>query len=176
MIKEDVLQYLKDSGYLLSVDGKTIITNKFLRELGISPTPAILATRQPTKKLVEATKEDYKQFIINAEVPTMITTSNGKFFANRFSEKGFNAFKKVISENDPKVLLAACKWYYKQTSTARVMIGNWFSEGIWVSCYDDMKKAIENRDKKTTKINSGKDYGNVLPTFLEEGSSNMEQG
>lgn len=143
MIKEDVLQYLKDNGYLLSVDGKTIITNKFLRELGISSSNSKPITVK--HKSVEVTKEDYKQFIVDAEVPTVITTGNGKFFANRFSEKGYNAYKKVLEDHDPKVLLAACKWYYKQTGMARVMIGNWFSEGIWESCYDDIKKAVEKK-------------------------------
>lgn len=150
MIKEDVLQYLKDSGYLLSVDGKAIITNKFLRDIGAGTINArnstsTKSTTTTTSQLSVVTKEDYKQFIIDAEVPTVIATGNGKFFANRYSEKGYSSYKKVLEDHDPKVLLAACKWYYKQTGMARVMIGNWFSEGIWESCYDDIKKAVDKK-------------------------------
>ena len=42
------------------------------------------------------------------------------------------------------------------------MIGTWFIEDIWISCVNDIKKAIE---KKGT-----------LPKIEEDSSSNMEQG
>jgi hypothetical protein len=183
MNKEDVLQFLKDGLYIVHDADSSILTSKFFRDFGVRATPtkngdSIKPARTTTSTI---TKEDYKQFIKDAEVPTMISNGNGsKFFANRFSETGFKAFKALPSEIDKKVLLAACKWYYKQTQTARVMIGNWFSEGIWESCYDDVKKAMENRDKKVTVLGTGLDNGyppqGIFPKIVNENDSNMEQG
>lgn len=179
MIKDDVLQYLKDNLYIIQQGDSWVISNKFTRELGISPSNTVsIASSSIIKPILKpgiTTKEVYKQFIQDAEIPSRITTNSGSFWCNRYSEPGFKAFKRVW--DDPKInrsiLLAATKWYYKQINTARKMVGNYFSEGIWESCYDDFVKVIEGRKKEP------KDYEyleKILPKVVDENASNMEQG
>ena len=177
MIKEDVLQYLKDNFYITSTSNGLVITNKFTRELGIPPidTKPIALNTPIIPHIVhsKATKDIYKLFITEANVPSKIETSNGAYWANRYSEAGFKAFKKVF--DDPainrSVLLAATKWYYAQTRTARKMIGTYFSEGIWESCYDDFVRAREKSTKPLTPEQAFK-----LPEPKDENASNMEAG
>lgn len=170
MNKEDVLQFLKDNLYIVSEGNSNILTSKFYREFGISSSNPNITSNKPSVKST-ITKEDYSKFIEDAEVPTFLPNGQGgKFFANRVSKKGFDAFKVAASKTDEKVLLAACKWYYKQNNTSRVMIGTWFEQDIWISCVNDIKKALE-------KNRGG--YDKVIQSFTkieEEGSSNMEQG
>lgn len=164
MNKEDVLQFLKDNLYIISDSNSNILTSKFFRDFEVRTTDAkssnsIKSTRTSNSSI---TKEDYSKFIEDAEVPTFLPNGQGgKFFANRVSKKGFDAFKVAASKTDEKVLLAACKWYYKQNNTSRVMIGTWFEQDIWISCVNDIKKVLEKRGS--------------LPK-IEEDSSNMEQG
>jgi len=164
MNKEDVLQFLKDNFYLISDSGSNVVTSKFFRDFGVRATDAkdsdsIKPTRTSRSSL---TTEDYSKFIEDAEVPTFIANGQGgKFYANRVSKKGFEAFKVASAKTDEKVLLAACKWYYKQQNTSKVMIGTWFADDIWISCVRDIQRAL---DKK-----------GALPK-IEEESSNMERG
>ena len=170
MIKEDVLQYLKDNFYIIQQGDSWVISNKLTRELGIPSNHTISFTAvNPVEKKVLGpgitTKEIYKKFIQDASVPSKIETSNGAYWANRYSEAGFKAFKKVFDnpQINRAILLAATKWYYAQNRTARKMIGTYFSEGIWESCYDDFVRAKEQH-KPTPKI------------VDDENTSNMQQG
>ena len=175
MIKEDVLQYLKDNFYLASTDNGLVITNKFTRELGVSPTSTkSIASDTPLIPHIvhsKATKDIYKLFIEEAKVPSKIDTANGSYWANRYSESGFKAFAKVFNnpEINRPVLLAATKWYYAQTRTARKMIGTYFSEGIWESCYDDFVKAREKSIRPLTPEQAFK-----IPEPKDENESNTE--
>ena len=193
MIKEDVLQYLKDNLYIIQQDGLSVVSNKFYRDTATTKPDKLLNHRdrfieeQFSKPLAsvplipqivhsKATKDIYKLFIEEAKVPSKIENSTGSYWANRYSESGFKAFKKVF--DDPKinrpVLLASAKWYYAQTRTARKMIGNYFSDGIWESCYDDFMKAKADRDKRGG-INVP--LVNIkLPEPRDENASNMEAG
>lgn len=147
MLNEDVLQYLKDNLLIVPQAGGYIVTNKLKRAL--SGVKSTISNTKPTKfssPRALTIDELYKQFIVDAEVPTKITTSsNFSYWANRYSKDGAKAFKAVYLDTkiDKKILLAATKWYYKQTNTARVMISKYFTEGIWESCYDDFVRAIE---------------------------------
>ena len=101
MISADVLQYLKDNLYIIQQGDSWIISNKLIRELGISSSntkPSLVVTKV---KSTTINKEGYKQFIQDCGVPTFIYTGSGKFFANRYSEPGFKAFK-AVWEN-PKI-------------------------------------------------------------------------
>lgn len=155
MIKEDVLQYLKDNLYIIQQGDGYIITNKFTRELGVSstnPEPTSTQSKVVLRPAV-ATKEVYKQFISDAGVPTFIYSGNGqKFFANRYSEPAFKVFKKVWDDvkTNRQVLLASTKWYYKQPNTTKVMISTYFEKGIWESCYDDFVRAANNKKSAPT--------------------------
>ena len=183
MIKEDVLQYLKDEFYLVQQGDSWVISNKFTRELGISSnhtvafTPVNPVEKIPLKPAV-ATKEVYKQFIQEAKVPSKIETGSGAFWANRYSDKGFKAFKKVMENPDINraILLASTKWYYAQVRTARVMIGNYFGEGIWESCYDDFvaARAKHIEGKTEDMLKNMKPLTN--PKIDNENDSNMEAG
>lgn len=174
MIKDDVLQYLKDNFYLVQQGDGLVISNKFTRELGISSsnTKPIAVDTLIIPHIVhsKATKDIYKLFITEANVPSKIETSNGAYWANRYSETGYKAFAKVF--NDPKinrpVLLASTKWYYAQVRTARKMIGTYFSEGIWESCYDDFIKERNKRGAINTPL--------VNIKIIDENASNMEAG
>ena len=180
MIKEDVLQYLKVIFYIIQQDTGWIISNKLTRELGIpsSNTISLATNTKVVDKVVLkpalATKEFYKQFIINAEVPSKIETNSGAFWANRYSEPGFKAFKKVFDNPsiNRTILLASTKWYYAQTRTARKMIGNYFIEGIWESCYDDFVRARKSKSPSDTL--SIQAY--IAPKIVDENASNMEAG
>ena len=182
MNKEDVLQFLKDNLYIISDSSNLVITSKFYRDFGIRASDAKSSDSIKPTRASNPTIEDYAKFIEEAEVPTFLPNGQGgKYYANRVSQKGFKAFKVAASKTDEKVLLAACKWYYKQNNTSRVMIGTWFAEDIWISCVNDIKKAIENRDKKVVSMGNPipDNYpaeGVWIPKIEEEGSSNMEQG
>lgn len=174
MIKDDVLQYLKDNFYLVQQGDGLVISNKFTRELGISSSNtipvAVVPVGQPLGKTGKVDKDMYKLFIQEANVPTKIETGNGAYWANRYSESGFKAFKSVMENPaiNRFVLLAATKWYYAQTRTARKMIGTYFSEGIWESCYDDFIKERNKRGAINTPL--------VNIKIIDENASNMEAG
>lgn len=155
MLREDVLQYLKDNLYILPSSDGAIITNKFKRDIGARSTITKNSSiKQPARiSSTIDTKERYKKFISDAEIPSKISNGNGGFFwGNRYSVDGEKAFNKVLSDSkiDEKILLAATKWYYKQQNTIKKMVGNFFINGEWESCYDDFVKAIEKH-----KIDNG---------------------
>ncbi len=169
MNKEDVLQFLKNDFYIISEGNSNILTSKFFRDFRVSSNNSgSVSSKSPIKAI--PTIEDYSKFIEDAEVPTFLPNGQGgKYYANRVSQKGFKAFKVAASKTDEKVLLAACKWYYKQNNTSRVMIGTWFAEDIWISCVNDIKKVLNSRNEISASKISQLEY-------KDDNSSNMEQG
>ena len=170
----NVLQYLKDNLYLIREGESFVVSNKFYRDTRSRlpiPTDAHVVSDTIKSSISTPvgssmgkgglTKNDYKEFIEKAQVPSKINAGNGSFFwANRYSNDGFKAWKNAIESVEYKVLLAATTYYYKQGNTARVMVGNFFSQGIYESFVDDVNNAL---DKKKTLV-------------VEDSSSNMEQG
>lgn len=160
----DVLQYLKDNLYIIRQGNSTIISNKFYRDVGaVNPKPILNPRATEIKDLpkstIDSSKEAYKQFIADAEIPRFINNGfGGRFAANNYSVAGHNAWKDALKTTDYKLLLAATKYYYKQTTMSRVMVSTFFKDAIYESFVDDVKKAMENRDKKTTVIPNNTNY------------------
>lgn len=151
----DAANYLIERKYIVNIRGKLTLTNKFYRDLENPPTeddlqPSTLVIAQPL-----TTKELYKKFIEDAEVPAYIALSNGsRFAANRYSVDGERVFTKILKSRkiDMDILLAATKQYYKPQNSARQMITNYFVKGTWESVYEEHLKI---KDSTSTIVDDG---------------------
>ena len=172
-MSKTLFEELASGHYILYYKGELVVTNKFLREFAEPPPADIpvipVATPEPIETLPVAVAKvpesafllpvpaglnipilpdrlasPLKQFILDAEVPEKSKTRE-PYYLNRFNTKAekvlINAMKSGQYQYD--ILLAATKLYYKSGGFPKT-IANYFLEGIWSGCYEDMLSSLKN--------------------------------
>lgn len=160
-----LFEELASQHYILYYEGKLVVTNKFLREFG-TPPPAevpkqqidILPVPEGTPKpsvsitpkgitlpvLPVAIASPLRQFILDAEVPEKWTKGRDPYYLNRFNTKAEKELIKILKSGvQYQVLLAATKLYYKSGGFPKT-IANYFLEGVWSGCYEDMIDSLKS--------------------------------
>jgi hypothetical protein len=163
----EALKFLLDHNYLMDLKGELVVTNKLKREYNknkdLLDKMPVGAFKNNISSDVSVSKDVYKQFIIDACVPKKIEMSNGSwFYSNRYSEPANKVFTKIVQGKilirgqkvDVAKLVEATKRYYKAKNSARTHIGNYFTTGVWESCYEDY---IDKHDNTASGDQGGLD-------------------
>lgn len=146
---KEIHEYLLKERYLLKFQGKLYITSKYVRDLDKLGTslPAVVNTSLSIPTEVQSTKDRFKAFITEAEVPYRVTMDNGKSFtANAYNIKAERVFNKALSSGvNYKGLVLSTKLYYKSNGFKQ-KISNYFIEGTWEAEYDEFMKKLSAGD------------------------------
>jgi hypothetical protein len=149
----EVHKYLKDNKYLFEFQGKLYITSKYPRDLRRAETITIGSSTSlvhvagdngvQVVEYLETTKERFKRFIAEAEVPYRITTDTGKSYtANAYSLPAERILNKALKEGfDWRGLVMSAKLYYKSKGFKQ-KVSNYFVTGTWESEYDELVKKL----------------------------------
>lgn len=135
-----VVEWMKEQGYITIIKGKHKLTGKLdreyipvstlttvKRELAVSSSQAVLTPR-----------EIYMQYIKAADVPSRCPTA--KYWLNRYSNEASTEFHRILTKENInlQILVASTKLYYIQTKEYAKTISNYIVEGVWRSGYEDM--------------------------------------
>lgn len=133
----EIVTYLTGHDYAVWTGGKLVLTNNFYRLIQApAGTPAELSTPSPLP-----IREQFQQFMEEAEVPFRITTADGgQYTVKTTSEPGIKAFKKALTKITYADLVYITKWYYKQNKLMRKTIANYLSEEIWQGALQELQK------------------------------------
>lgn len=176
---ECAVAYLLADGYICRVGKTFVFSNKFYEEfthqqIGLVPEVVIsevktkaLTIRNPKPKPADY-KQDYLSFIAAANIPRRAQSSDGLVYdINKFSEDGLKAYAKIMEqvvrgEIDKELLLRTVQLYYKSPGMKQ-KIGNYISQGSWVSDYQALKESLETGTltqhiKQETKSNGYSRY------------------
>jgi hypothetical protein len=143
----EVVKWMLDHKYLLCVKGKYKVTEKFNKEVvgtstGLIELGGSLMVRNPVLGPVSSNWDQrYMQFIIDAEVPKTWTTSNNHTYdLNKFSVDGAKAFRHAIEKEGCvyEILTKSTMLYYKRDMDYKKIIGNYMSEKLYKTDYNDM--------------------------------------
>jgi len=149
-----LFEELASGHYILYYEGKLVVTNKFLRDFG-TPPPAEVPKQQtsvPTAvpkgivlpSVIPTTASPLRQFIVDAEVPEKWTKGREPYYINRFNIKAEKELIKILARGiQYPILLAATKLYYKSGGFPKT-IANYFLEGVWSGCYEDMLDSLKS--------------------------------
>jgi hypothetical protein len=149
----EVNKYLRDNKYVLEFQGKLHITSKYIRDLrraevinldsSTSLVHVVGDTGIQVVEYIETSKERFKRFVAEAEVPYRITMENGKSYtANAHNISAEKVLNKALKDGfDWRGLVASAKLYYKGRGFKQ-KIGNYFITGTWESEYDELVKKL----------------------------------
>lgn len=140
---QNAINLLILNGYLL--ENKVVelpslcITGKLNREYR----EMVDKVNKPTESTILFQKQTItiREFRDKAQIPSQIKTKTFTFNVSRISsaaEKYFNS--KIVGKVNMDILIAATKAYYENQHAARVMLTNYFLEGIWESVYKEYTK------------------------------------
>lgn len=174
----EVNDYLVGNGYIITVRGKPILTNKYFRdiissvEVPISNLPVVQDSRvvKAEKKAVNlaAGKTVMKKFAEDAYVPFRVEDGRGgQYTVKTYSEQGVKAFVTAMDrvakgELDYAILCASTRLYYTK-GTYKKTLSNYFIEDVWEGEYMEFKKKLdEGKVEQHIKKGLGKGDGNTL--------------
>lgn len=174
---KEATDYLFANGYLHSVKGEFKLTVKFRKAMdalaaghSVAKSNDLVPVKYQEAGIVAAKVDwvaQYKQFIIDANVPKRCEGRNGEMYAtNTYSEPGMKAFRKAIeSGTNYEMLVASTALYYKSGIRMKVAIGRYMEEGRWRTDYDALVASAENNTVKE-HIQSETDNGEHTFTKL----------
>lgn len=168
---KEIHEYLLENRYVMEFQGKLYTTSKYKRDLAkveVSKLPQKINTGLSLPTVIESSKERFKRFIEEAEVPYRIAMQDGRTFtANAYNIKAERVFNKALADGvNYKGLVFSTKLYYKSHGFKQ-KISNYFVEGTWEAEYDQFMKKMASGDivghiKKTTDDNSESKFGRDL--------------
>lgn len=156
---ECAIAYLLAGGYICRVRKTFVFSNKFYEEftqqqIGLVPEVIVsevqsktLTVRNP-KKNVSDLRPEYLRFIAACKVPRRAQSSDGAVYdLNKYSEDGLKAYSKIVEqvvsgEIDMELLIRTVQLYYASPGMKQ-KIGNYISQGSWVSDYQALKESLD---------------------------------
>jgi hypothetical protein len=152
----EVEAYLRKNKFIFDFNGKTHISSKFIRDIAaakearqVSESKAVAIIPQnnmtlniPTK--VESTRERFRRFIAEAEVPYRVKTENRSYTCNAPSDASEKVFNKILNSDtyNYQALVMSTRLYYN-SNAYKQKISNYFVTGTWESEYNEFMKKFE---------------------------------
>jgi formyltetrahydrofolate synthetase len=155
---KEVNEYLRLNKYIFEFQGKTYITSKFIKDLKkeevieISSSSSLQVVPNTSISIItsvsnpiESTKDRFKRFIVEAEVPYRIRMDNGKSYtANAYHISAEKVLNKALKDGyDWRGIVMATKLYYKANGFKQ-KLSNYFILGTWESEYDEFVKKLSD--------------------------------
>lgn len=142
-----VIQYLRDNGYLLMDKGKYLLSKKFTKDKEA-------LEGNTTKKIDVSNAWDmrFMQFIKDAGVPAKIETGKGEYFVgNIYNETAMKIFKAGIESGKVEydLLVKSTKLYYRSGAKWKKKVANYFVDGDWQSDYQNLVQAQMTNQEDT---------------------------
>lgn len=168
---KEVAEFMLTNGYILALGrGKYKLSTKFHQEmaqlykglgthsdyvLGVDPAkqnaPIVVFQKQGDDTVVVSGKfyfsweNRYKQFILEAKVPSRLDNNRGESYqCNAYSDKGMKAYRAACESGiEMDLLCKSVQLYYASTLRFKVAIGRYMEEGIWKTHYDALANAAQ---------------------------------
>jgi hypothetical protein len=175
---KQINDYLIKEGYLISIRGKPILTNKYFRDIlkdgKVSVTLPVLKDMQVVKQeqkkvLLSSGKELFKKFAEDAHVPFRVSNGmGGEYTVKSYSADATKIFIQIMNrvskgELDYNILTASTRLYYAKGSHKKTL-SNYFIEDVWEGEYMEFKKKVES-GKVEQHIKKGLSDGNESNTL-----------
>lgn len=159
---KQIVQWLLSNSYLVFINNRPVLTSKFEKEVGYVPTEPLPApvpdmnwvidigstesTSAATMKRITDPKLAWNTFIIDAEIPHRVKTTDNKTYTVR--QYGSNVARKLLKIiQDPSIdywrLVESTKNYYAVTSY-KALLSNYIDKGIWEQEYKEWDKTKKN--------------------------------
>lgn len=153
--------------YIVYLNGKLIVTNKFYRAFNTPPppketevsiakistvkslelmSPGLPSSVKSNLSLAEPKIETspMRKFISDAEVPGKQPTQTGYYWLNKYGKEAELELIKILSSGyQYDILVASTKLYYKSGGYPKT-VSNYLTEGLWKSGYEDLSISLEN--------------------------------
>lgn len=159
---KEVTDWLVLNEYMTFHKGKPIFTDKYRRE---TSTPTGIATTTQSVALSPAVdyEEEYKQFILKADVPPRAMDNFGRPYAlNKYSKDGAEAYKKALLKGyNPDVMVMVFYTYYKSPVAFKKAVGNYMTSGEWETDYTEFLAQHNQGTLKTYLQKQTKDDNNI---------------
>lgn len=168
---KQAVEILVSNHYVIPIDGKLVVTNKFERELAEIDYTTLFkppeALPDITKAVREVLKVDPKsklpivgpgqpdpliQFIIDCEVPHKAKGGDGKsYWVNKYHKDAAKELDKILNMGYKRdILVAATRLYYKAGGMVEA-VSNYIIRGTWRIHYLDMEKALGAGESEVKK-------------------------
>jgi len=151
MTLEEIIQYLKNQGYITQVNDDYVLSDEFQMKCKVrKPAFDIIKIDQQIAVLKARTATDWQQlfiqFIQEAKVPAKLEDHRGNLYsANKYNQDACKAFIKAIDKEGYiyDLLVKSTMLYYKSGIRLKKAIGTYFTSGEFRSDYLNLKTAAE---------------------------------
>lgn len=159
---KEVVKWLLDSGYLVMMSNKPVLTGKFERSLGIKQEEPQQSkelivikptTSNPDRPMSQITdlKLLWNVFVHDCEIPHRVTAPDGgKYTVRQYSPTVARKLMKIVQ--DPRIdyntLIESTKNYYK-TVHYKKLLSNYIGQDMWLDEYNEWCKN-KNRPQQHT--------------------------
>jgi hypothetical protein len=169
---KQINEYLVENGYIISIRGRPILTNKYFRDIlkdnsvsvNLPVVQDIKIVKAEQKAVtISAAKQLLKQFAKDACIPHRVPDGRGgEYTVKTFSDPGARAFMNIMrrvssGELDYSILTASTRLYYAKGSYKKTLT-NYLVEDVWEAEYDEFKNK-NNEGKIEQHIRKGLEGG-----------------
>lgn len=149
-----VVDWMMEQGYLVSIKGKYKVTAKFNKEIvgeetGLVKFNNTLLVQEHAPPQITGNNinwpEVFIKFIQEAEVPARGEGGNGSYDLNKYSDPAMKVFRRMIEKEKIiyAVLVKSTMLYYKTHRKFPYTISRYIVEGFWRSDYFSLFSSAE---------------------------------
>src|SRR6187551_1597515 len=145
-----VIEFLRDNGYIKTTNGKLVFTKKFHEDHATQR--GVINTGSPNALVIISPGVDsdlFIRFILDSKVPSRLETKTGPYFANKYSTDAAKEFSKILTKGyNYELLVKSTMLYYKSGVGYKKAISNYILQGDWLTGYEELKAAADTGENE----------------------------